>query len=84
MKKAFFLTILVLLSSAMLLRAGMLEDVMKHVGGSTKGPDESTTASGLKEALSIGTENAVKSVSRPDGYFGNQTIKILMPEKIRN
>ncbi len=84
MKKAFFLAILVLLSSAMLLRAGMLEDVMKHVGGSTKGPDESTTASGLKEALSIGTENAVKSVSRTDGYFGNQAIKILMPEKIRN
>ncbi|MEE9557664.1 MAG: DUF4197 domain-containing protein, partial [Candidatus Adiutricales bacterium] len=39
--------------------------------------------SGLKEALSIGTENAVRNVSRLDGYFANQMIKILMPEKIR-
>lgn len=83
MRKAFLPALLVLLLSATLLRAGMLEDVMKHVGGPAKGPDESTTAAGLKQALSIGTENAVKSVSRTNGYFGNQAIKILMPEKIR-
>jgi hypothetical protein len=50
---------------------------------SQKAPDEKTTVSGLKEALSIGTNNAVKNVSRVDGYFGNEAIKILMPEKIR-
>ena len=45
--------------------------------------DDNTIISGLKEALSIGTENAVKSVSKVDGYFGNEMIKILMPEKIQ-
>ncbi len=40
--------------------------------------------SGLKEALKIGTENTVNLTGRLDGYFLNQTIKILMPEKLRN
>ena len=62
-----------------------LDDVMKGLGGATKAgsTDQATTVSGLKEALSIGTENAVKNVSQPDGYFGNKIIKILMPEKIQ-
>ena len=37
----------------------------------------------LKEALQVGTENAVKLTGRPDGYFTNQAIKILMPERLR-
>lgn len=49
----------------------------------SKQQDASTVAAGLKEALSIGTENAVKSVGVTDGYFGNSLIKILMPEKLR-
>jgi hypothetical protein len=38
---------------------------------------------GLKEALATGTEKAVAAVSRPDGYFRNQLIKILLPRKIQ-
>ncbi len=41
---------------------------------------ESTLIAGFKQALSIGTEKAVQAVSQPDGYFGNQAIKILLPE----
>jgi len=40
--------------------------------------------SGLKEALKVGTENTVNLTGRLDGYFLNQAIKILMPEKLRN
>lgn len=40
-------------------------------------------ASGLKEALQVGTDNAVKSTGRVDGYFGNSAIKILMPERMQ-
>jgi hypothetical protein len=67
--------------------AGPLEDVLKGVKlpqvGSSGGPDEATTASGLKEALSIGTGNAVTSGSKLDGYFANQAIKILLPDSIQ-
>lgn len=45
--------------------------------------DAATIAKGLKEALAVGTERAVKEVSRTDGYFGNQMIKILLPDKVR-
>ena len=38
---------------------------------------------GLKEALSIGTGNAVVDVSRVGGYFKNQAIKILLPQEIQ-
>ncbi len=37
----------------------------------------------LKQALQVGIENAVKLTGRTDGYFKNQTIKILMPEKLK-
>ena len=64
--------------------AGFLDNIMKGLGGSAaKGPDNATVVSGLKEALAIGTENAVRNVSKVDGYFGNEMIKILMPEKIQ-
>jgi hypothetical protein len=66
--------------------AGPLDDVLKSVKIpqiSGSGPDEATTVSGLKEALSIGTGNAVTSTSKLDGYFANQAIKILLPEKIQ-
>jgi len=68
--------------------AGLFDDVKQAVEhpsskSTDKAPDENTTVSGLKEALSIGTQNAVKSVSHTDGYFKNQAIKILMPEKIQ-
>lgn len=79
----FLSVIIALLSLATTLDAGLL-DMMKEMGGPAKtGSDEGTAASGLKEALSIGTENAVKDVSRVDGYFGNPAIKILMPENIQ-
>ena len=81
--KGISLLLLILVFSSTPAYAG-LADVMKGLGGAHKGgPDEGTTASGLKEALSISTERAVSNVSRVDGYFGNQAIKILMPENIQ-
>ena len=36
---------------------------------------------GLKEALTIGTENSAKLLHNTDGFLGNAAIKILMPEE---
>jgi Protein of unknown function (DUF4197) len=62
-----------------------IDDLFKAV---TKTPsasslDENTVVSGLKEALSVGTGKAVQWVSKENGYFGNEAIKILLPDKIR-
>lgn len=40
-------------------------------------------ASGLKEALGIGASKAVQLTGMQDGFWGNQDIKIPMPEKLR-
>ena len=45
--------------------------------------DISKVAAGLKEALRVGTDQAVNLTGRTDGYFANQAIKILMPERLR-
>ena len=41
-------------------------------------------AAGLKEALQIGSANAVSLTGTTDGYFGNAAIKILMPEQLQS
>ena len=38
---------------------------------------------GLKQALSVGTQNAVAYVSKTNGYFSNPQIKIPLPEKFQ-
>jgi hypothetical protein len=84
MKKKCLFIFIAFVFSAAVTHAGWLDDIKQGVGGaSNTGTDDSTIAAGLKEALSTGTENAVNTVSKSDGYFGNQMIKILMPEKIR-
>jgi hypothetical protein len=40
-------------------------------------------AAGLKEALAVGTGNAVQTLSKSNGYFGDAAVKILMPEKMQ-
>ncbi len=40
---------------------------------------ESEIASGLKEALRVGTDSAAQHLAAKDGYFGDQMVKILLP-----
>ena len=84
MKRIMYAVLLVFVFSTTAVYAGLLDTVIKGVGSPASGGISNDTAvSGLKEALSIGTENAVKNVSQTDGYFGNKMIKVLMPEKIQ-
>ena len=46
-------------------------------------PGDAKIGAALKQALQVGSENAVKLTGRTDGYFANQAIKILMPERLR-
>ncbi len=61
-----------------------LKDLSKDLGivKPTALSDDKIVA-GLKEALQVGTENTVKLTGRADGFFKNEAIKILMPEKLQ-
>jgi hypothetical protein len=65
--------------------SAQLDRLYKSLGGGEKGGGLSDVkiGSGLKEALKIGAENAVNFTGKKDGFFLNQAIKILMPEKLR-
>jgi len=45
--------------------------------------DYNTIASGLKEALDVGSRQAIDSVSQTDGYLKNELIRIAMPPKLQ-
>jgi len=51
--------------------------------GVEQGLTEEDIVKGLKEALEVGTNNAVALVSQSNGYFKNPKIKIPLPENIQ-
>lgn len=84
MRKLFIIIIFILMYVTSISYAGFLDNIIKGIGISQgQSLDDGTIISGLKEALSVGTDKAVKEVSQVDGYLANQAIKILMPGKIQ-
>ena len=87
MKRQLFFAVSIFLLMSSPCQAGFFEDLSRELFPSLEKQislDNSTIVKGLKEALATGTERAISEVAKPDGYFGNQLIKILLPEKIRN
>ncbi|HAR46151.1 MAG TPA: DUF4197 domain-containing protein [Nitrospiraceae bacterium] len=85
MRKITFLLFIASLIFASVASAGLLDKAKSYkdkVTSAREAPDTDTTVSGLKEALTVGSKNAVSFVSKTDGYFGNPEIRVPMPEKI--
>jgi hypothetical protein len=61
----------------------VLKNAQKMLGGDTAALSETEIASGLKEALKVGTTQAVATVSEVDGFYGNPDIRIPLPETVR-
>ena len=59
-----------------------LKETVKKLGGE-KGLSEDEIINGLKQALEVGTSNAVATVSKTDGYFKNLKIRIPLPENVK-
>jgi len=51
--------------------------------GNTSSLTNSEVVSGLKEALTKGAEITGNKLSMPDGFFGNQALKIIMPAEAK-
>lgn len=60
-----------------------LKETAQKLGGE-KGLSEDEIVKGLKQALEIGTDNAVQTVSQTNGYFKNPKIRIPLPENVKN
>ncbi len=84
MKKTSLAGIFAILLCASCAQAGFWDDLVKTVNPGSGELTLEKTIAGLKEALSIGSGNAVTTVGAVNGYFNNPDIKIPMPEKIQN
>ena len=62
-----------------------LDQMLKGLTGGAAGAglSDAKIGAGLKEALQVATEKTVSLTGKTDGYFTNQAIKILMPERLR-
>lgn len=79
--------LIVMAMAAATAAAAGFQDVLKgaqQLSGGKASSQDSQIADGLKEALQVGTDKAVKSVSRLDGYYKNPEIKILLPQYVKN
>ncbi len=80
------LSLLPVVATALLLTVSpveaQLDRLLRGLGGSGSSLSDAKIGSGLKEALQVGTENTVGLTGKVDGYFANQAIKILMPERL--
>ncbi len=85
MRKIVFAIGLCLLMAVTAVHAADITDLLKAlpvIPPSGSSQDSATVASGLKEALSVGTKNAVTMLSKTNGYFGNEAVKIILPENV--
>lgn len=83
------LTACLALAAAAVAGAQSLEDQLKdrllrgNSSSSGSGLNEGDAAGGIKEALAQGVDRAVRQLGKPDGFFRDQAVKILVPEKVR-
>ena len=71
-----------LLIAGVLTSCSTSSTLMQSIMYGDDGLSETEVIDGLKTALDIGTDNAVKLVSDPDGYLNDQAIKILLPAEL--
>lgn len=60
----------------------LFKGIQKTITGETQSSDNKII-NGLKEALEIGAANAIKTVSKTNGYYNNHRIKIPLPASIQ-
>lgn len=72
MKKA--IVVLVALMIPFMYSCEEADEIIENIGLS-----DSEIIAGLKEALTVGTDTAVSIVSKVDGYYKDEVIKILLP-----
>ncbi len=80
MKKRLLSCFLVLiLFSGLFTGCETAQQIMNNLPAANGGLNAAQIAAGLKEALTIGTQNSTNRLSAVNGFFANAALKILMP-----
>lgn len=75
-------TRIILFSALLLITAGCTE-LMKVLQSSGLPLTEEEVANGLREALITGAQNSARRLAAENGYYGDQMVKILLPDEAR-
>lgn len=78
MKKIAFITILLVTFTSQ----SQLKNILKKTNKATTALSTDAISSGLKEALNNGNNKQVVKLTAKDGFFGNQLVKITLPEEL--
>jgi hypothetical protein len=84
MKKSIIVSLTLILAFGFYSCADFLKQAGQVAKDQMKTPTGKTIdiAAGLKEALRVGTDSAVTRLNKPDGYFKDAIVKILLPDQI--
>ncbi|MGN6153359.1 MAG: DUF4197 domain-containing protein [Lysobacteraceae bacterium] len=89
MRRSSVLALIVCLTVAGGAGAQSLERQLKdrllggNSSGSAAGLSEKDAAGGVREALAQGVDRAVRQLGAPDGFFRDEAVKILVPQRLR-
>ena len=89
MRRPSVLALIVCLTIAGGAGAQSLEQQLKdrllggNAGSSAAGLSEKDAAGGVREALAQGVDRAVRQLGAPDGFFRDEAVKILVPQRLR-
>lgn len=75
-----------LASAPSLLGQTTLDRALQQLGGSRAAGgrlSSAEAAGGIKEALAQGVDRSIRQLGRPDGFFRDAAVKILVPERLR-
>ena len=90
MKPTLRQIILLMILTLLYVSVGQTADLQSILDGAKKAVSKDSSITndqmiqGLKEALKVGTQNAVTTVSKVDGFYKNTDIKIPLPEDIES
>ena len=62
---------------------GLLNKAKEAVEGKSNGLGNDEIISGLKEALAVGAEKGTSLLSKENGFFGNEAMKIILPSEAK-
>ncbi|MBD0779078.1 DUF4197 domain-containing protein [Maribacter sp. ANRC-HE7] len=75
--------ILILFLSLNFLACGELQQVIDQLPQGTSGIGNAEIAQGLREALNLGIEKQVTKLTKADGFYKNELVKIMLPEELQ-
>jgi hypothetical protein len=76
-------TLLLLAFIFQLSSCGELQQVVNQLPQTQQGLGSAEIANGLRQALDLGIEKQVTKLTRTDGFFKNELVKILLPEELQ-